>query len=308
MKNKIFHDITSCIGKTPLVYLRNINETCYAQIAAKLESMNPFGSNKDRIAINIIEDAEKRSQLNPGSVIIEPTSGNTGIALAAICALKKYRCILVMPESTSIEKKMILEAYGAELHLTADNLGMKGAIETAEKLLEETPNSFMPQQFNNPANPESHYKTTGPEIWEDSGGTVDYIVAGIGTGGTISGIAQFLKKKNKEIKIIGVEPSTSNVLSGGEPGRHSIQGIGAGFVPGVLNQELLDEIITVTDEQALSWTEKLVKSEGILAGISSGAVLYAAYQLAQKEENQDKLIIAILPDGGEKYLMMRKLK
>ena len=301
---KTHQNLTELIGKTPLLELKKI-EKAYnlkARIIAKLESFNPAGSVKDRIAKAMIEDAEAKGLLKPDSVIIEPTSGNTGIGLAAIAASKDYRLILTMPETMSIERRNLLKAYGAELVLTDGSLGMKGAIAKAEELAKETENSFIPGQFVNPANPEVHKATTGPEIWEDSDGQVDIFVAGIGTGGTISGAGEYLKGKNPKIQIVGVEPDDSPVLSENRAGPHKIQGIGAGFIPETLNTKIYDEIIRVKNEDAFEVGREIARKEGVLVGISSGAALWAAIQIAKREENIDKNIVVIFPDTGERYL------
>ena len=291
------------IGNTPLVEAVNIEKKydLKARLLVKLEYFNPAGSVKDRIAKAMIEDAEERGQLKPGSVIIEPTSGNTGIGLAAIAAAKGYRVILTMPETMSVERRNILKAYGAEIVLTDGAKGMKGAIAKADELAATIENSFIPGQFNNPANPKVHRETTGPEIWNDTEGAVDIFVAGVGTGGTVTGIGEFLKSKKPEVKIVAVEPATSPVLSEGKSGPHKIQGIGAGFVPEVLNTQIYDEIIPVENEKAFETSKELTRTEGVLTGISSGAALYAALQLAQRPENEGKTIVALLPDSGDRY-------
>ena len=299
----IYKGTLGLIGNTPLVEAVNIEKkyNLKARLLVKLEYFNPAGSVKDRIAKAMIESAEERGQLKPGSVIIEPTSGNTGIGLAAIAAAKGYRVILTMPETMSVERRNILKAYGAEIVLTDGAKGMKGAIAKADELAATIENSFIPGQFNNPANPKVHRETTGPEIWNDTEGAVDIFVAGVGTGGTVTGIGEFLKSKKPEVKIVAVEPATSPVLSEGKSGPHKIQGIGAGFVPEVLNTQIYDEIIPVENEKAFETSKELTRTEGVLTGISSGAALYAALQLAQRPENEGKTIVALLPDSGDRY-------
>lgn len=301
---KVFNSITELVGRTPLVRLNNFSKKVdiKGSIYAKLEYFNPAGSVKDRIAKAMIEDAEARGLLKPESVIIEPTSGNTGIGLAAIGASKGYRVILTMPESMSVERRNLLKAYGAELVLTEGSLGMKGAIDKANLLAAEIENSFIPSQFENKANPAMHEKTTGVEIWEDTDGKVDYFIAGVGTGGTLSGVGKFLKSKNPDVKIIAVEPSTSPLLSGGNAGPHKIQGIGANFIPNTLNREIYDEIITINADDAFEAVRNIAHTEGYLVGISSGAALWVAEQIAKREGNEDKIIVALLPDTGERYL------
>ncbi len=296
--------ITDLIGNTPLLELNNYtkNNNLEATILAKLEYFNPAGSVKDRIAKAMIDDAEEKGLLKANSVIIEPTSGNTGIGLASVAASRGYRLILTMPETMSVERRNLLKAYGAELVLTEGGKGMKGAIAKAEELAKEIPGGFIPSQFTNPANPEVHKKTTGPEIWKDTEGKVDIFVAGVGTGGTVTGVGEYLKSQNPNVRVVAVEPSDSPVLSKGTPGPHKIQGIGAGFVPDVLNTSVYDEIITVENESAFSTGKALAKQEGILVGISSGAALSAATQLAKRAENKGKVIVVLLPDTGERYL------
>ncbi len=299
---RIAKDVTELIGNTPLVRLHRIDSELPGKIIGKLESFNPCSSIKDRIGLSMIEEAEKAGMLTPGMTIIEPTSGNTGIALAFVAAVKGYRLILVMPETMSVERRRILKALGADIVLTPGEKGMKGAVKVAGEILADSTDYFMPQQFENPANPKVHEETTAVEIWEDTGGDVDIFVAGIGTGGTITGISRILKKENPELRTIAVEPSESPVLSGGDPGPHKIQGIGAGFVPGVLDMSLIDEIIAVSGEEAKSATLRLWREEGIMAGISCGAALHAAMQAASREENSGKTVVVILPDTGERYL------
>jgi cysteine synthase len=298
----IASDVTQQVGRTPLVKLSRLAEGSKATVVAKLESFNPLHSVKDRIGRAMIEDAENRGLLNKDSVIIEPTSGNTGIALAFVCAERGYRLVLTMPETMTMERRQLLAALGAELVLTPGSEGMKGAIRRAEELVASQPNSFMPQQFKNPANPQVHRETTAEEIWNDTDGKVDMVVAGVGTGGTITGVAQVLKKRKPSFRAIAVEPAKSPVLSGGKPGPHRIQGIGAGFVPDVLDLKLVDEIIGVTEEDAETTARDLARKEGILAGISSGAAAWAALQLANRDENRARMIVVIIPDTGERYL------
>lgn len=301
---KIYERITDLVGKTPLVKLPNYSAKrgLEATIAVKVEAFNPAGSVKDRIAKAMLDDAEAKGLVNKDTVIIEPTSGNTGIGLAAVSASRGYRIILTMPETMSVERRNLLKAYGAELVLTDGSKGMKGAIERAKQLAEEIPNSFIPSQFTNPANPEVHRKTTGPEIWADTDGKVDIFVAGVGTGGTLTGVGEYLKSQNPNVKVVAVEPATSPVLSKGFAGPHKIQGIGAGFVPDTLNTKVYDEIIPVTNDDAFATGRALAREDGILAGISSGAAVFAATELAKRPENKGKLIVAILPDTGDRYL------
>ncbi len=301
---KIYKSVTELIGRTPIMELKNIekNLTLNARILAKLEYFNPAGSVKDRVAANMIEDAEANGLLSEGSVIIEPTSGNTGIGLAAVAASKGYRLIITMPDTMSIERRNLMKAYGAEVILTNGSEGMTGAIRKAEELASSLPDSFIPSQFTNQSNPAAHIKTTGPEIWEDTNGQIDFFVAGVGTGGTITGIGKYLKSKNPDVKIIAVEPKDSPVLSEGRSGAHKIQGIGAGFIPETLDTEIYDEIITVDHKDAYSLGKLTAKTEGLLIGISSGAALWAAVQLAERPDNAGKNIVCLLPDSGERYL------
>ena len=300
----IYRSVSELIGRTPLLELCNLEKDfdLKAKIFAKLEYFNPAGSVKDRVALKMIEDAEEKGILKKGSVIIEPTSGNTGIGLASVAASKGYRLIITMPETMSVERRKLIAAYGAELVLTDGSKGMSGAIEKAEELSKEIPDSIVAGQFVNPANPQAHFCTTGPEIWDDTDGAVDIFVAGVGTGGTITGTGEYLKSKNDNIKIVGVEPCDSPVLSGGKAGPHPLQGIGAGFVPEILNTNILDEIVTVSGDEAYESARLLATKEGVLVGISSGAALHTAIELAKKEENKDKNIIVLLPDLGDRYL------
>jgi cysteine synthase A len=302
VRPKIANDVTELVGNTPLVRLNRIAGGLNGAVVAKLESLNPLSSVKDRIGLAMIDAAERAGQITRGSVIVEPTSGNTGIGLALVCAARGYRLIITMPETMSVERRQLLEALGAEVVLTPGAEGMTGAVRRAEALAEQTPNSFMPQQFKNPANPRIHRETTAEEIWRDTGGKVDVIVAGVGTGGTITGVAEVIKSRKRGFRAVAVEPAGSPVLSGGKPGPHKIQGIGAGFVPDVLRVDLIDEVVQVKDEDAKATVGRLAREEGILAGISSGAAAWAALLVASREESKGKLIVVILPDTGERYL------
>ncbi|MBQ5841200.1 MAG: cysteine synthase A [Clostridia bacterium] len=301
---RIAQNITDLIGHTPLLRLKNIEKKLHlsATLLAKLEGFNPAGSAKDRVALSMLDEAERRGLLQAGATIIEPTSGNTGIGLAAVAAARGYRVVLTMPDTMSVERQSLLKAYGATLVLTEGRLGMKGAIEKAKELAAEIPGSFLPDQFGNPANPAAHYASTGPEIWADTDGKVDVFVAGIGTGGTISGVGRYLKEQDPRVRVVGVEPASSAVLSGGQAGAHGLQGIGAGFVPHTLDTAVYDEIMTAKEADAYETGRLLARSEGILAGISAGAALWAAVQLARREENGGKTIVALLPDTGDRYL------
>lgn len=301
---RIAEDITKLIGNTPLVYLKKLALGLPGKVAAKLEFFNPCGSVKDRIAVAMIEEAERQGLLGPESTVIEPTSGNTGIGLAFVCAQRGYRLILTMPESVSVERRKILMHFGAEVVLTPAEEGMRGAVRKAEELYAQIPNAFMPQQFKNPANPKIHRETTAEEIWRDTDGQVDIFVAGVGTGGTITGVAEVIKKRKPALYVVAVEPARSPVLSGGQPGQHKIQGIGAGFVPDVLRLDLVDEVMKVTDDDAFATAKRLAKEEGIFAGISSGAATWAALEVAKRPENEGKLIVVVLPDTGERYLSL----
>lgn len=298
----IYENVEELIGSTPLLRLNRMAQGLHATVLMKLEAFNPGGSVKDRVAYAMINEAEGKGILSPGTVVIEPTSGNTGIGLAMVCARRGYRLILTMPETMSLERRQLLAAFGAELVLTPADQGMGGAIREAERLAGETSPSFLPRQFDNPANPDAHFRTTAEEIWRDTDGLVDVFVAGVGTGGTITGVGRNLKQKKSSVRTVAVEPAASPVLSGGKPGRHGIQGIGAGFVPGILDLALVDEIITVEDGQALATARRLAREEGFLAGISSGAALWAACRVAQRPENAGKVVVVVLPDTGERYL------
>ncbi len=308
--SRIYRSLSELIGKTPLLEVTNYEKkhNLEATILTKLEYFNPAGSVKDRIAKEMIENAEAKGQLKKGAVIIEPTSGNTGIGIASVGTAKGYKVIIVMPETMSVERRNLIKAYGAEIVLTEGAKGMKGAIAKADELAKETPNSFIPGQFVNPANPEAHRKTTGPEIWEDTDGKVDIFVAGVGTGGTVTGVGEYLKSKNPNVKVVAVEPKSSPVLSEGKSGSHKIQGIGAGFVPDTLNTDIYDEIIAVENEDAFTASREVSKTEGLLVGISSGAALYAATELAKRPENKGKTIVVLLPDTGERYLSTELFK
>jgi cysteine synthase len=302
---KIAHDVTELVGNTPLVHLRRVTEGCKADVVAKLEFYNPAHSVKDRIGVSMIEAAEQAGLVKQDTIILEPTSGNTGIALAFVCAAKGYKCALIMPDTMSKERRMLLRAYGAELILTPGSEGMAGAIRRAEEMAADDPRYFIPQQFQNPANPEVHRRTTAEEIWRDTDGKVDFLISGIGTGGTITGVGEIIKERKPSFRCVAVEPDASPVLSGGEKGPHPIQGIGAGFVPEVLNTQIYDEIIRVKNEDAFQTARRMAREEGLLVGISSGAAVWAALQVAQRQESEGKLAVVIIPSFGERYLSTR---
>lgn len=306
--SKVYTSLDQIVGRTPLLELQKVKEilSLKGNVVAKLEHFNPAGSVKDRIAKAMINDAEERGVLKPGGIIIEPTSGNTGIGLASVAAARGYKTILVMPETMSIERRKLMKGYGAEIVLTPGDQGISGSIEKAKEMVKEHENAFMPDQFSNPANPKVHYETTGPEIWEDTDGEIDIFVSGVGTGGTISGAGKYLKEKNPDIKVVAVEPAGSPVLSKGEKGPHKIQGIGTGFIPKTLNTDIYDEVLTVTNEEAYETARNLGGQEGVFVGISSGAALHAAYELAKRSENEGKRIVVLLPDSGDRYLSIEK--